>query len=612
MIYLRKHSNNKFYLSISSVSPQEFEDIVSTFKSYGIHYDASEKASTAKNPSILLDCLLSLEKEYDTFVSKETIEEIKSIDPYAPSFSPKRKKLNTEFFTKYPPLGKFQIDDVQKMYSYGRLINSLKQGLGKTYESIQTINQLFASNEADRVLIVGISSILYNWRRELLAFSPFTEEDILIVNKDNRDIFDHVENLPRVLIMSYNTFRLVSDYHFSKKVKDKKVLREKLKGYRTPQIPFDQWGTNRVIICDEAHKMKNIDTRWTKLLHYHKAYFEYRYLLSGTPHPNHIGELYSLIKFLDDNLVEDSYNEFLSTIAVLGNKFSAYAIDHFIDYKVNLFLERVKPYIIRRFLRDHLELPQISEKEVYIELTGKQKLIYQQLVSESLIKIKEEKGKITYRDIEGKFPFILQILSDPCLLQGKIISKQSDLQHLIDTWKFEDSLKFTACKELLEEIFEEKKDSKVVIWSEHPRTIEQLASTFEKYGTVTVHGESTPKGWTPDKWRDYVVNELFKNDSTKRLLIANPATLGTGTNMQYVQSIITYDEGFSFVDKDQKKSRFERQGMVGEVNYYKLIIDNTIEVYQNKIMKNKELQDKQMLVEGMTIQELQNIFNGKA
>jgi hypothetical protein len=31
-----------------------------------------------------------------------------------------------------------------------------------------------------------------------------------------------------------------------------------------------------------------------------------------------------------------------------------------------------------------------------------------------------------------------------------------------------------------------------------------------------------------------------------------------------------------------------------------------------RIMKNKELQDKQMLVEGMTIQDLQNIFNGKA
>jgi SNF2 family DNA or RNA helicase len=491
-------------------------------------------------------------------------------------------------------------------------LNALKQGLGKTYESIQTINQLFTSKEVDRVLIVGISSILYNWKREFLAFSSFKEEDILIVNKDNRDIFDHVENLPKVLIMSYNTFRLVSDYHFSKKIKDKKALKEKLKGYRTPQIPFDQWGINRVIICDEAHKMKNIDTRWTKLLHYHKIYFEYRYLLSGTPHPNHIGELYSLIKFLDDNLVEDSYNEFLSTIAVLGNKFSAYAIDHFIDYKVNLFLERIKPYILRRFLRDHLELPQISEKEVYIELTGKQKLIYQQLVSESLIKIKEEKGKITYRDIEGKFPFILQILSDPCLLQGKILSKQSNLQHMIDTWKFENSLKFTACKELLEEIFDEKKDSKVVIWSEHPRTIEQLASAFEKYGTVIVHGKSTPKGWTSDKWRDHVVNEFFKNDPTKKLLIANPATLGTGTNMQYVQNVITYDELFSFTDVDQKKSRFERQGMIGSVTYYKLIIDHTIEVYQNKIMKNKELQDKQMLVEGMTIQDLQNIFNGKA
>lgn len=606
MIKLIKNNDGKYFLKITEfVSSTTFQEILKIYRQFGVVYDAKVSASYHKNPKVLLDCLDELADNFEVSISPALREEIENINPFQPSFKPKRRKLNQDFFEKYPALGEFQKEDVYKMFCLGRCLNANKMGLGKTYETIQTTNHLIDSENVSSILIVAISPVLYNWKRELLNFSPFfNKEDILIVNKDNRDFFFKLEKYPKVILMSYNTLKLVSDFHYKEANPKSKV-----KNYKSCQIPFDAWlKTKAVIVLDEAHKIKNMSTRWTQIVHQIKEKFEYRYCLTGTPHPNHVGELYSLIKFLDDDLIEANYSEFIKTIAIIGNKYSDYAIDSIIDYKANLFQERIKPYVIRRFLRDHIELPQVFNKDIFIELTGQQKYLYQALVNEALLKIKQEKGKIAFRDIQSKFPYIIQFLADPCLLKDKLLSVEGELPEKIEKWKFEEGLKYKACESLVEELLSENKEQKIVIWSEYPKTIDNLTKAFEKYGVIAVHGQNTPKDRDKDEWRDYITQEVFKKDKNKRILIANPATLGTGTNLQFVSHVITHDEGFSFVDKDQKKSRFERFGMKGEVTYWKLIIDDSLDCYVDTVLKNKELQDRLFLKEGLAISDLQSIF----
>jgi len=365
-----------------------------------------------------------------------------------------------------------------------------------------------------------------------------------------------------------------------------------------------------VMILDESHKIKNTQTRWTQIVHAHKKFFEYRFALSGTPHPNHVGELYSQIKFLDDDLIDTNYTDFIRTIANVGTQYSDYEVSSIIEEKANVFLKRIKPYVIRRFLRDHLELPQVYKKNIYIELGAEQQNLYRKLVNEILISIKKERKLLSYREVQSNFPFILQILSDPCLLKGRLISTQSDLEKGIANWKFENSAKYQTCKEIVESIFEDNEYAKIVIWEEHPKTIDTLGNIFSKYGTVCIHGQNTPSGMSSDKWRDSMVQEVFRNDREKRILIANPVTLGTGTNLQFIQNVIIYSEDFSFVNKDQKEARTERAGMIGEVTYWKLIVDHSVEVYQDKVLHNKAEQDRLALVDGLTVSQLSDIFNG--
>lgn len=595
MITINK-SDDKFYIKIFSTTTPEFNAILLVLKTKGVKYEPG-KGSTHSNPKILLDIIDELDDNFDTFVSDTVRREIEEYNPYT-VIKPCRIKIDESFFEKFPPKGQYQIDDIKKMTQYGRILNACKMGLGKTYETIQTINQLFIKKLSDRVLIITISSTLYNWKHELLEFSDlFSDEDILIVTEKNRDVF-YTKKIPKIVICSYNTFRLCSDFCYKQKNKT-------LKAYKKAQIDFSFWGTSRILICDEIHFIKNIKTRWTQIIHYEKQYFDYRYGLSATPSPNGVQELYSLIKFLDDQLVDKDYIDFLRSIGTVGTKFSNYALASIDEEKAKQFYSRVNPYLIRRFLRDHIDLPQVHRKNIYIELAGIQKRIYQAVVNDSLTAIKNEKGNITYRDIQIKFPYILQSLSDPLLIQDKIID-QKDLL----TFTFDDNVKVQTLDLLLTDLFIEDNKRKIIIWAIHPATINRLVDRYKKYKPIAIHGSNTPKGEEKDKWRHNQV-EFFKK-SDNQLLIANPSVLGTGVNISFANAIIHYDRDFNYTTNEQSDGRMERIGLNEEAYIYYLIVANSLEIHLEKSLENKKMIDEVFLSTGnLTINKVKDIFNPK-
>lgn len=628
-------SQSEFYIRITDVSTPEFNAILLVLRSKGLKY-VSGKGSTHSNPKILLDTIYELNDNFETFVSDKIKKEIEEFNPYVPSFKPRRFKINELYFEKFPPLYPEQRDDAIRMAQYGRFALFLKQGLGKTYITIQAINQLFYNNLADRILIVVIPWMMYNWKRELLQFSDlFKEEDFLIVTEANRDVMFN-KALPKIVITSYSTLRLCSDYawkqenpykEYTKPTKEfleycekkkinwekindeqkekinKKIYLEKQSNYRKEQIDFSWWGNNRIFIQDESHKSKNMNARWTQILHKEKKFFDFRFPLTGTPHPNGIQELYSNIKFIDDNLVDKDYVDFLRSIGTVGTKFSEYQLDSIDEDKANKFLERIKPYFSRRELRDMVSLPDVHYKKVYIPLQGKQKQLYQQLVEQELVSIKDNKGAITYNDVKVKFPYLMSALSDPLLLDGKLTND------LLSNWKFEDSIKVQTCTDIIESLFEDDEDQKIIIWEEHPKSIDRLGKLYAKYNPIIIHGEVDTGKTEKYKWRDEQV-DLFRKDKSRKILIANPITLGTGQNLQFCKSVIYFSRNGDFVNWDQSLKRTDRIGMSSEVKYYILIIDNSLDVHIDKILVDRETLDRLFLKQGLTTKDCKDIFAG--
>lgn len=156
-------------------------------------------------------------------------------------------------------------------------------GLGKTLMSIALIwlvlKHGFAGKDGEkickRIVVCCPTSLVFNWNNEILKWLKGKIKCIAVGNTGSsvaRDIGDFCA--PRcpapVLILSYETFRTY-----------KKV--------------FYAEGKCDLLICDEAHRLKNDQTQTSQVLAALPTLK--RVLLSGTPLQNRLDEFYAMVNF---------------------------------------------------------------------------------------------------------------------------------------------------------------------------------------------------------------------------------------------------------------------------------------------------------------------------
>lgn len=503
------------------------------------------------------------------------------------------------------PLGDYQVNGIKRHSKQTRLLNAFKMGLGKTYTVISALNHLWDRDLIDRILIVAPTESLYNFKREILecATFPITEDEIYMANVENRDPFG---SDCKVVIMTYRSFLMLSDEAYFR------VKKKRAKNYRLACLPIDQWGTKRAIVLDESHKIKSTKARQTKVLHLHKHHFRFRYLLSGTPYPNGVADLYSQITFMDEGLIPETYHEWLETVAYLGNRWSDYAINSYKADEVENFLEKVKPWILREFAEGNIELPDQFIKKIYVGMNKKHREIYRRFIKYILTVSREEHGRIIMKEVYKKFPYVTLAVNNPCLLKGKEEFAVHDryLASLIDSWKFEDHSKLDACTSLLERYINEEK-KKVIIWTGHPLTNEQLKEYYKKYNPISIHGQiEVPKGMLKAEYRDQLL-EKFKKDPKHHILIASFQMLSSAVNIVEAPRAINFDRSWSFLHWAQLIKRNHRIGSTEEVIVNPLIIEKTIEEKQDRVLEKRENLDQELLNrDSLSQKEWEELFEG--
>jgi SNF2 family DNA or RNA helicase len=587
--------------AIISFSGNNFTSYVEVLKDNHVHFDPDMKVWVCS-----CNKLLSM------------LDEINAIEPYVPNETLMknlllyqhgeketrfiRRKFRAELL-KAPPLGEYQVEDVKKTIMQNRLILGHDVGLGKTYIAISALNHLIADGEVEKVFILTVPETVYNWKRELMLFSGFNEEDILIVTKDNRDFVDSWVS-KKIIITTYNTFVLSSDYYYKQSHNGKKSS-----GYRTPQIDFTKWGGKLCLIMDEGHKAKSKTSRTFKTLKMHKYDFFYRYILTATPYPNDISEVWSLMYLLDEGVLGNDYMEFLHQVAAIGNKFSAYAVNYFRTKEVEKVVDKLKPFLIKRFKKECLpDLPEMTIKKIYVEPTKEILSIYIQVIQRELASLKEEDGVITPRKVMNKFPYLTLACSDPVTLKGKLDEATSfSLVKQIEAWDIKRNPKIAIVDGLLEE----HKSEKVILWSTHPATIDALAEYYKKYNPIVVHGQTDTEGMIKGEFRDKALTK-FRTSKDCNLAIISPLCLGTGVNIPESSVAIHWDRNYSAVVYLQALGRNHRATSKKDVVNYILLLDETLELTQDNILDGKkDLNEKLMLKDKLSNEEWRSIFKGK-
>ena len=397
---------------------------------------------------------------------------------------------------------------------------------------------------------------------------------------------------------------LSDDYYKLNNPKKKGV-----KKYRNSTIPFDEWGVNRCIILDESHKFKNPKARITHVLNLHKKFFKFRYLATGTPAPNEIKDYYAQLKFMDEGIIQEDYFDWIRKMANIGNRFSKVAINYYYPEKVEEFINSIQSWIIRRKSNDCLELPDLIINKVYTELNKKQTAIYQDLTVYTLKKMGMN-TKYNLKHIINKFPYFSLAIDNPELIKNDELIMDINLKKKLTSWNFLDHSKLSVCDSLVYKYMDENK--KIIIWTGHPMTAESLAEHYSKHLPVIIHGQiEIPSKFTQSDYRDKLI-EKFKQDKSKKLMIASYLVMGLAINLTEITRNIYFDRNYSLTDWLQSIKRSHRYGQKEKVIVDILICENTLDEHLDRLLTKKENVNKFLLGRvHLSIQDIRSLLMGK-
>jgi SWI/SNF-related matrix-associated actin-dependent regulator 1 of chromatin subfamily A len=407
-----------------------------------------------------------------------------------------------------------------------------EQGLGKTKIVIDALCIAMRDGQIEGALVVAPLSLVYVWEQEVLKHSHLIPAVLRGSKSEKRYRFLGGANF---YIINYESVVAELD-------RVKRFCRSR---------PV-------ALVLDEAARIKNPETETTKALFELSPLSVKRILVTGTPVANKPVDVWAQYFFLDGG-------------RLLGTDFAGFAAQYDErkpDYlgKLEVLRCQITSNSIRRTKADVLELPEKTFQIVPVLLVGRQLELYEQLRSELRIEVTNLEGERVVDEAENilkKLLRLVQIASNP---------------YLIDKEYTETPAKFRALDGLVERIISQ--GEKVVVWSSFVDNIMLLKARLRQLNPLTLYGDIP----TAERSR-YVAK--FQEVDKYRVLIANPAAAGEGITLTRASNAVYIDRSFSLTDYLQSQDRIHRISQTKPCTIYKLIAENTIDEYVDRIMDLK-------------------------
>lgn len=347
------------------------------------------------------------------------------------------------------------------------------------------------------------------------------------------------------------------------------------------------------VIVDESSMMKNPESKTTEGIGYFKTVKE-RYLLSGTPAPNGAHEYWSQIHFIRPGLLPTTYNEYANEY--FNKKGGKYEIKL---GSLELVMDRISSCSISMTKDECLDLPKKNYIEKWIELPNTKEVPCRKAYIQLREKLKEE---IRKKREEGKGPgsMFAQIMKLREITSGfivtdyneRVLNRQTGLIDLVKRtkWNFVSDHKYKMLAELLEEIGSKQ----VVIWMNFKEDFKQLDRLFPSLrGRIGyIYGDIKSQDDRSNTIKAFQAGKL-------QYIAANPASLGHGVTLidpkNPCSDVIYFDLDYSLEKFEQSQDRVHRIGQTFSVNYYAILVKDTIdEAIWSRLKDKKELLDEGM------------------
>lgn len=407
-------------------------------------------------------------------------------------------------------------------------------GLGKTLSVLTTFELLKAREEADLLLVICPNSLKRNWLREAEQWFIGTK---LLLHPDKKA--DRITFFRQLRLGARLFDGLVINFEAVR-------LPDIVKGL------CDVLQDRKVLLCvDESQRIKNPKSKSFLALSELSHLCQRRVLLSGTPTPRDISDIWAQIFLLDDGeRLGRNFYKWLAQVAELGNSYSEVAVRRYKSEEVDETLHRVQELLLRRRKEDVMQLPEKTFLMRDVELVGDQKSFYEEIRKELLVRVTSLTGATYLKEISSvleEYLRAVQVCSNPRLVDPSWVGEPA---------------KFLECDELVQEIVEERGE-KIVIWTNYLGNVSELCVRYEHLGVRPFSGE------VPTAERDQTIEEFQKGDQVK-ILVAIPAAGGVGITLTAAQTAIYLDKTWNAEHYLQSVDRIHRIGQQGTVNIISL------------------------------------------
>jgi len=400
-------------------------------------------------------------------------------------------------------------------------------GLGKTLQTIAALEGV-----SGRILVLCPASLKYQWAEELDKW-----------RENSHTVIDGTRD-ERARQWNADTRWHVANYEL--------LLHD--------EIPdFD------VIVCDEATRLSNPNTKTAKLLRALSS--TKRIALTGTPVSNSPLDVFGIVDWLCPKYL-GSYFSFVDRYCVKEQRFN-----RIVGFKnLEELAEKVQRIMIRR-TRDTVlaDLPPKTRIDVPFVMSNDERKFYDSIRLMILAELKDVSfDKSTLPMIPVKMLRLKQATDHPRLLGSSV-----------------ESSKLVALKELLDPII--KSGEKAIVFTRFAEMAKILLNELAKYNPKMIIGKIDAVS------RQQAVGE-FSTEVGSGLIIMTEAG-AYGLNLQAASYVIHYDLPWSIAKLEQREGRAHRKGQTKPVTVYSLIAKKSIDEYVAKVLYKKSAISAQILGE---------------